>query len=109
MNILNVNTGDEKLDEAYRNFQVHVSSFDKFAEFENYFNKIVKTDDKERLNKWLLKVLFIEFRYGRPGMNENQEKHLFDKILEKSKHEDREKLKQWIDATAKKLEIGGGV
>ena len=42
-------------------------------------------------------------------MNENQEKHLFDKILEKSKHEDREKLKQWIDATAKKLEIGRGV
>ena len=53
MNILTVNTGDEKLDVAYKNFQVHVSSFDKFAEFQNYFNKIVKTDDKDRLNKWL--------------------------------------------------------
>lgn len=39
MNILNVNTGDEKLDEAYRNFQVHVSSFDKFTEFQTILTK----------------------------------------------------------------------
>jgi 7,8-dihydro-6-hydroxymethylpterin-pyrophosphokinase len=101
MNILSVNTGDEKLDEAYRNFQVHVSSFDKFSEFQNYFNKIVKTDDKERLNKWLLKVLFIEFRYGRA-----QNKHDFDILLERVSSKDKEVLEKWLKD---KLEKVGGV
>lgn len=100
MNILTVSTGDAKLDEAYKNIQVHICTFEKFIEFESYFNSVVKTQDKEVLLRWLLKVLFIEFKYGRP-----QNKHLFDMILEKSKPEDREKLEQWIDATAKKLEI----
>lgn len=99
MNILTVNTGDEKLDVAYKNFQVHVSSFDKFAEFQNYFNKIVKTDDKDRLNKWLLKVLFIEFRYGR-----NQGKHDFDILLEKVKPEKKEQLEKWLKDNLEKVE-----
>lgn len=101
MNILTVNTGDEKLDEAYRNFQVHVSSFDKFTEFQNYFNKIVKTDDKERLNKWLLKVLFIEFRHGRTS-----QKHDFDILLEKVKPEEKAKLEKWLKDNLEKV---GGV
>lgn len=101
MQILTVNTGDEKLDEAYRNFQVHVSSFDKFAEFQNYFNKIVKTDDKDRLNKWLLKVLFIEFRYGR-----NQAKHDFDILLERVSSEKKEQLEKWLKDILEKV---GGV
>jgi hypothetical protein len=105
MNILTVNTGDAKLDEAYKNIQVHICSFDKFIEFESYFHSVVKTQDKEVLLRWLLKVLFVEFKYGRATISEKQEKHLFDLILDKSKPEDREKLKQWIDATAKKLEI----
>jgi len=100
MNILTVNTGDEKLDEAYRNFQVHVSSFDKFSEFQSYFNKIVKTDDNERLNKWLLKVLFIEFRYGR-----NQNKHDFDILLEKVSLEKKEQLTKWLDDNLKKVGV----
>ena len=100
MNILAVNTGDEKLDVAYKNFQVHVSSFDKFAEFQAYFNKIVKTDDKERLNKWLLKVLFIEFRYGRA-----QVKHDFDILLEKVSSEKKETLEKWLKDNLEK--IGG--
>lgn len=98
MNILNVNTGDEKLDEAYRNFQVHVSSFDKFTEFQNYFNKIVKTDDKETLNKWLLKVLFIEFRYGR-----TQSKHDFDILLERVSSEKKEQLENWLKDNLEKV------
>lgn len=98
MNILTVNTGDEKLDEAYRNFQVHVSSFDKFAEFQNYFNKIVKTDDKDRLNKWLLKVLFIEFRYGR-----TIQKHDFDILLEKVELEKKEQLEKWLKDNLEKV------
>ena len=98
MNILTVNTGDEKLDEAYRNFQVHVSSFDKFTEFQNYFNKIVKTDDKDRLNKWLLKVLFIEFRYGR-----TTQKHDFDILLEKVELEKKEQLEKWLKDNLEKV------
>jgi hypothetical protein len=98
MNILTVSTGDEKLDVAYKNFQVHVSSFDKFAEFQNYFNKIVKTDDKERLNKWLLKVLFIEFRYGR-----TQSKHDFDILLERVSSKDKEVLENWLKDKLEKV------
>lgn len=101
MNILAVNTGDEKLDVAYKNFQVHVSSFDKFSEFQNYFNKIVKTDDKEKLNKWLLKVLFIEFRYGRA-----QDKHDFDILLEKVSSEKKEQLKKWLKDNLEKVSDG---
>jgi len=101
MNILTANTGDEKLDVAYKNFQVHVSSFDKFPEFQNYFNKIVKTDDKERLNKWLLKVLFIEFRYGR-----TTQKHDFDILLERVSSDDKAKLEKWLK---EKLEKVGGL
>ena len=100
MNILTVNTGDEKLDVAYKNFQVHVSSFDKFAEYQNYFNKIVKTDDKERLNKWHLKVLFIEFRYGRA-----QDKHDFDILLEKVSSEKKEQLKKWLSDNLEKVGV----
>ena len=98
MNILSVNTGDEKLDVAYKNFQVHVSSFDKFAEFQNYFNKIVKTDDKEKLNKWLLKVLFIEFRYGRTS-----QKHDFDILLERVSSEKKEQLEKWLEDNLEKV------
>ena len=101
MNILSVNTGDEKLDVAYKNFQVHVSGFDKFPEFQSYFYKIVKTDDKERLNKWLLKVLFIEFRYGRTS-----QKHDFDILLERVGSKDKEVLEKWLKD---KLEKVGGV
>lgn len=98
MNILTVNTGDEKLDEAYRNIQVHISAFDKFPEFQNYFNQIVKTDDKERLFKWLLKVLFVEFKYGR-----TQSKHDFDILLERVGPEQKTKLEKWLNDNLEKV------
>ena len=101
MNILTVNTGDEKLDEAYRNIQVHISAFDKFPEFQNYFNQIVKTDDKERLFKWLLKVLFVEFKYGR-----TQSKHKFDALLEKVSAEEKTKLEKWLNDNLEKVSKG---
>ena len=91
MNILNVNTGDAKLDEAYKNIQVHICTFDKFIEFESYFHSIVKTDDKEVLLKWLLKVLFIEFKYGR-----TQNKHDFDILLERVSSSDKALLEKWL-------------
>jgi hypothetical protein len=100
MNILTVNTGDEKLDEAYRNFQIHVSAYDKFAEFQSYFNKIVKTDDSEKLNKWLLKVLFAELKYGRTN-----QKHDFDILLERVSPEKKATLEKWLKDILEK--VGG--
>lgn len=91
MNILNVNTGDVKLDEAYKNIQVHICTFDKFIEFESYFHSVVKIDDKEKLFKWLLKVLFVEFKYGR-----TQNKHDFDILLERVTPSDKELLEKWL-------------
>ncbi len=98
MNILNVNTGDAKLDEAYKNIQVHICTFDKFVEFESYFNSVVKTDDKEVLLRWLLKVLFIEFKYGR-----NQIKTDWDILLERVSISDKEKLENWLKEKLEKV------
>ena len=98
MNILSVNTGNEKLDEAYKNIQVHICTFDKFVEFESYFNSIVKTDDKEVLLKWLLKVLFIEFKYGR-----TQNKHDFDILLERVSSRDKALLEKWLKDKLEKV------
>lgn len=98
MNILSVNTGDAKLDEAYKNIQVHICTFDKFIEFENYFNSIVKTDDKEVLLRWLLKVLFVEFKYGR-----EQIKHDFDILLERVSPEKKEQLEKWLKDNLEKV------
>ena len=98
MNILTVSTGDEKLDEAYKNIQVHICTFDKFVEFESYFSSVVKTQDKEKLFKWLLKVLFIEFKYGG-----NQSKHDFDILLERVGSEQKEKLEKWLKDNLEKV------
>lgn len=98
MNILNVNTGDAKLDEAYKNIQVHICTFDKFIEFESYFHSVVKIDDKEKLFKWLLKVLFIEFKYGR-----EQIKHDFDILLERVSPEKKEQLEKWLKDNLEKV------
>lgn len=98
MNILNVNTGDEKLDEAYKNIQVHICTFDKFIEFESYFNSVVKTDDKEKLFKWLLKVLFVEFKYGR-----QQIKTDWDILLERAQPEQKLKLEKWLKDNLEKV------
>jgi len=98
MNILTVNTGNEKLDEAYKNIQVHICSFDNFVEFESYFNSIVKTQDKEKLNNWFLKVLFWEFKYGR-----TQNKHDFDILLERVSPEKKQQLENWLKDNLEKV------
>jgi hypothetical protein len=53
------------------------------------------------LNKWLLKVLFIEFRYGRTS-----QKHDFDILLEKVSSEKKEQLEKWLSDNLEKV---GGV
>lgn len=98
MNILSVNTGDAKLDEAYKNIQVHICTFDKFVEFESYFNSVVKTQDKEVLLRWLLKVLFIEFKYGR-----NQIKTDWDILLEKASPDKKQQLEKWLKDNLEKV------
>lgn len=98
MNILTVSTGDAKLDEAYKNIQVHICTFDKVVEFESYFNSVIKTDDKEKLLRWLLKVLFIEFKYGR-----QQIKTDWDILLERVSPSDKEKLENWLKEKLEKV------
>ncbi|WP_320034814.1 hypothetical protein [Halarcobacter sp.] len=65
-------TGDNKMDEAYQRMVAHISSFDEFPQFYDYFLKQLKTDNQELLNKWLLKVLFVELK----------RKHPFDEMIE---------------------------
>jgi len=103
MNILQVETGNEKLDEAYKNMQVHISTFDSFSAFYNYFKDVVKTDDKDKLNMWLLKVLFIEFRYGRPSLE--IPKHDFDVLCERVSPEQKTKFENWLKESLKS--VGG--
>lgn len=103
MNILIVNTGDDKLDQAYKNIQVHISTFDTFEGFYPYFVDIVKTDDHEKLNKWLLKVLFVELKFGR-----NEVKHDFDILLESLDAKNKNNLSLWLNESLNKLNKEGG-
>ena len=48
MNILTVDTGNTKLDKAYKRIQVHICTYDKVDEFINYFKSITK--DKKKMN-----------------------------------------------------------
>jgi len=98
MTILTVNTGNKKLDKAYKNMQVHVSTYETFEGFHSYFKSVVKTDDMEYLNTWLLKVLHYEFRHGRV-------KHDFDILLEKVSDEQKNKLELWLEEQL--LKTGG--
>ncbi|AXH14356.1 hypothetical protein CP985_05700 [Malaciobacter mytili LMG 24559] len=88
------NTGNDKLDRAYNNLSMHISAYNNFEEFYNYFQRIVKTDDKDVLNKWLLKVLFVQMKYN---------KHPFDELTELVNNENAAKLKDWLDNELKKV------
>lgn len=92
MSILNPQTGNEKMDEAYKKMLAHTSGFESFEQFYNYFLKQVTTDDKEKLNKWLLKVLFVELK----------REHPFDEMIKvlKSKEPDKaNNLITWLNNT----------
>jgi len=92
--MLNPNTGDAKMDEAYQKMLIYTSGFDGFEEFYNYFLKQVTTDDKDYLNKWLLKVLYVNLKQTK--------KHKFDELLEKVSAEGRTQLESWLDNELKK-------
>jgi len=92
-NNLAVDTKDKKMYEAYERMTAHVDSFERFEEFYNYFLKQVTTEDKEKLNKWLLKVLFVELK----------RKHPFDELIDLVDSDEKETLKIWLDSSLGKL------
>ena len=99
MNILTVDTGNTKLDEAYKRIQVHICTYDKVDEFINYFKSITKDKKEDELLNWLLKVLFWEFKYGRATQNgkcEESKKSDWEILLENCNDEQREKLEVWL-------------
>ena len=98
MNILTVSTGNTKLDEAYKRMQIHICTYDKVDEFMNYFNSITKDVKEDELLKWLLKVLFWEFKYGRVD-----KKHDFDLLLEKVEPKDKVVLEKWLKEKLEKV------
>jgi len=58
-----------------------------------HFNYIVKTDDVEKLNKWLLKVLFVNLKY---------DKHDFDKLIDIVDDAKKQELQNWLSNSLKK-------
>ncbi len=97
MNIVTIQTDNTKLDEAYKNMQIHISSFNDFDTFDEYFKDVIKTDDYEVLSKWLLKVLFAEFKYGR-----TEQKHDFDVLLENTNEANKQQLINWLKTNLEK-------
>jgi hypothetical protein len=93
--MLNPNTGDAKMDEAYQKMFIYTSGFDSFEQFYNYFLKQVTTDDKDYLNKWLLKVLYVQMKQTK--------KHKFDELLEKVSLENKAQLESWLDSKLKEI------
>lgn len=98
MSGLNPNTGNEKLDEAYNRLSLYVENFEGFVEFYNCFLKVVKTDDKEVLNKWLLKVLYVNLE-----QKSTPNKHKFDILLENVTVENKAMPESWLDNKLKEV------
>ncbi len=96
------NTGNDKLDRAYNNLSMHISAYNNFEEFYNYFQRIVKTDDKDVLNKWLLKVLYVQIKAT------NKNKHDFDLLIEKLRVNEPIKannLSKWLKESLKEVGV----
>jgi hypothetical protein len=91
------NTGDDKMDKAYVNMQEHVKKCKTFDEFEMYFSYVVKTDDPLKLNRWLLKVLFVNMK------QDPDAKHDFDVLLEAVGEEKAAELRAWLQSNLEKF------
>lgn len=96
---MTADTGDSKMDEAYKRLELHIKSFESFEEFYRYFMKIKKTDNDKTLIKWLLKVLFVQLRIT------NNKKHKFDLLIEKINDKERATMENWFDEKLKKVGI----
>lgn len=97
MSLFAPNTGDSKMDEAYMRMQEHVSKCKNFDDFYMHFNYIVKTDDIEKLNKWLLKVLYVSMKL------DNTPKHDFDLLLERVDETKKQELQNWLNSMLLKV------
>ena len=96
MNILTVDTGNTKLDEAYKRMQVHICTYDKVDEFINYFKSITKDKKEDELLNWLLKVLFWEFKYGREANSWREGLSDQEVLLNACSEDEKVKLEDWI-------------
>lgn len=97
-------TGDEKMDAAYQKMYIHVAGYEFFEQFETYFNKIVTTDDKNKLNRWLLKVLFVDMKYKPKEETKSEIESKFSKLLSLTDQATKNNLNKWLDEQLKKYE-----
>ena len=96
INILTVDTGNTKLDEAYKRMQVHICTYDKVDEFINYFKSITKDKKEDELLNWLLKVLFWEFKYGREANAYRENMSDWEVLLNACSDDEKNGLEAWI-------------
>ena len=89
------NTGDAKMDEAYDRLKEHIRRCKTFDEFTMHFSFIVKTDDVEVLNVWLLKVLYVLMR--------REDEHEFDRLLRLVDDGKAQTLRAWLKESLAKF------
>ena len=92
-NLFTPDTGDAKMDEAYKRFLVHAEKYDDFPSFFDGFMREVKVEDETYLRRWLLKVLFTHLKH----------KHPFDVLREKATN--KEALDKWLFGELEKLKV----
>ena len=92
---LSPNTGDEKMDEAYLRLSEHIEQCKSFEEFFKLFNFVVKTPDKDVLNRWLLKILFVLIK--------QDGEHKFDKLLRLVDKDKRAEMETWLNSSLEKF------
>ena len=97
MNILTVDTGNTKLDEAYKRIQVHICTYDKVDEFINYFKSITKDKKEDELLKWLIKVLFWEFKYGREANSWQENMSDWEVLLNACSENEKQQYEAWMN------------
>lgn len=92
---LSPNTGDAKMDEAYLRLSEYIEQCKSFEEFFKLFNFVVKTPDKDVLNRWLLKILFV--------LMKQDGEHKFDKLLRLVDKDKRTEMEAWLNSSLEKF------
>ena len=87
-------TGDEKIDEAYKKVAAMVDKFESFSQFFDYFHSEVKTDNTDYVNRWLLMVIFAHLNHQHP----------FDRVYDAATEEKKVKLKGWLGEQLNRVE-----
>jgi len=87
-------TGDEKMDEAYKKVASMVDKFEEFGQFFDYFHSEVKTDNTDYVNRWLLMVIFGHLKHQHP----------FDRVYDAADDKTKVKLRAWLEGHLVKVE-----